>query len=393
MNILHVSPYFAPAWAYGGPPRSILGLCRELARRGHSVAVATTDACDERRRASPPTESIDGVRVFRFPNLSNHLAWRYQLFLPRGLGNFLDAHLADYEVVHVHMYRNVPSFLAHRRARRQRVPIVFSARGSIPRIVRGRTAKAVYDTLDGRRLLRDAAVLVASTRAERDQYVAMGVPPRKIAIVPNGIDIAPYERLPPRGGFASTLGVPGARIIAYLGRLNPRKGLDGLLLAFARLSARRWDAVLVLAGPDEGYRRRLERLAHDLGISHRVVFTGFVDGDVRLQILADAAAVVYPAKHEVFGLVPFEALACGKPIVVADDSGCGELVGEARAGFVVPVDRPEPLEEAILSALEMGADVRAMVDRGRAFVLDRLGWPRIAAEMEAVYGTVMSSRT
>ena len=85
MRVLQVTPYYAPAWAYGGPPRVMSDFAAGLAARGHTVDVLTTDVLDDERRATPREEVLDGVRVRRLPNLSNSLAWRTKKYLPRGL--------------------------------------------------------------------------------------------------------------------------------------------------------------------------------------------------------------------------------------------------------------------------------------------------------------------
>ncbi len=392
MNILHVTPYFAPAWAYGGPPRSVFELCRALVRNGHSVTVATTDSCDAERRLTRPAETMDGIRVLRFPNISNHLAWRRQLFLPTGSGRFLRDTIRDFDIVHLHMYRTLQDIVIRRYATRYRVPYVFSARGSLLRIVRQRGAKALFDVAFGYRVLRDASWLIALSQTEKEQYESMGVPPSKITVIFNGIDFDSLRNSPPKGSFAGRYGLEHKRIVTYLGRLNARKGLDYLLRSFQGVRARQDDAVLVLAGPDEGCRARLERLASALRISDSVLFTGLVTGRDRLEVLADSDVVVYPGYHEVFGLVPFEALACGKPVVVSNDSGCGEIVKEVGAGFVVPFGDIRHWEEAMIAVLEDGSEVDEMVRRGREFVRDHLNWQVVAAKVESVYRGVDSSR-
>src|SRR5689334_18283495 len=112
LRVLHVTPYSADAWAYGGIPRVAATLARGLARRGHQVTICTTDACDGTTRLSIGRSSAttsdsasalatrDGVAVRVFPNLSNHLAYRYQAFLPRGLDAFMSDHAVQFDVAH-----------------------------------------------------------------------------------------------------------------------------------------------------------------------------------------------------------------------------------------------------------------------------------------------------
>lgn len=385
MRILEVTPYFAPAWAYGGPPRSVYELSRELVRRGHSVTVLTTDAHDATSRADLAKEDIEGIQVRRFRNVSNYLAWHQQLFLPTETGEFLREHLQDFDIVHLHMFRTFQNVAVHRVATRKNVPYVMSAHGSLPRIVHRRAAKAIFDGLVGVRLLRDAKRLVALSNAEKSQYESVGVPPSKISIVFNGIDSGIYRDLPPRGSFAQKYGLEGKRLITYIGRLNARKGLDHLLRAFRHLPVAEDSIALVLVGPDDGYRAPLERLARRLSLQDRVVFTGLVTFLEKLNVLVDSDLIVYPASHEIFGLVPLEALLCGIPVVVSNDSGCGEIVGGARAGFTIPFGDVESLKNAIVRGLENGPEVREMVEHGQRFISDRLRWDLVAAEIEAVY--------
>src|SRR5689334_1004717 len=97
LRILHVTPYYADAWAYGGIPRLAASLSRGLARRGHAVTVCTTDACDRSSRLNGQSaHERDGVAVRVFPNVSNRLAYDYQLFMPLGLGRYMRRHARSF---------------------------------------------------------------------------------------------------------------------------------------------------------------------------------------------------------------------------------------------------------------------------------------------------------
>ena len=148
MRILHVTPYSADAWAYGGIPRLVAALTRGLARRGHRVTICTTDACDASSRLSSAPHGIarfgpwplrhtpDGVDVRVFPNLSNVLAYHLQLFTPLGLGRYLSEHARDFDVAHLHACRNLPGAIAASRLRRAGVPYVLAPNGTAPLIER-----------------------------------------------------------------------------------------------------------------------------------------------------------------------------------------------------------------------------------------------------------------
>ena len=131
----------------------------------------------------------------------------------------------------------------------------------------------------------------------------------------------------------------------FLGKLTPRKRVDVLVRAFAQLQRR--DAWLVIAGNDMGAGGDTRSLVRSLGLEARTVFTGLLRGQERLDALADADVVVYPSQDEVFGLVPLEALLSGTPVIVAGDSGCGEIVSQTGGGQVVPLGDVDALARAI----------------------------------------------
>ena len=384
MRILQITPYFAPAYSYGGPPETVHKLSQALAKLGHEVTVLTTDAFSSTKRQSLKHET-NSLDVYYLRNLSNYLAWNHQLFLPLGTRGFLRKRGKNFDIIHLHSFRTYQNVVAWREARHFGTPYVFSAHGSIPRIVRKRLAKSLFDVIAGRRFLHDASRLIAVSRAELLQYREMGVSPSKIVVIPNGIDAGQYSQLPPRGSFSSQWGLNGKKLITYVGRLNRRKGLDTLLDAFRKLCNDHSDLMLVLVGPDDGYRGQIQRRTRLLSLGDRVVLTGLITLPEKLAVLSDSDVVVYPGSYEIFGLVPFEALLCGRPVVVADDSGCGEIIAEARGGITFPVGEASSLAEAISTALSGGDSIKAMIERGRSFVLKEMEWGRIAKDTEYTY--------
>src|SRR4030095_9177665 len=91
-------------------------------------------------------------------------------------------------------------------------------------------------------------------------------------------------------------------------------------------------AALVIGGNDMGSGDATRAAVHQLGVEARTIFTDLLQARARLELLASADVVVYPSEHEIFGLVPLEALLAGTPVVVADDSGCGEVVRPVGGG-------------------------------------------------------------
>ncbi|MFN7145845.1 MAG: glycosyltransferase, partial [Myxococcota bacterium] len=311
MRVLHVTPCFPPTWAYGGIPRAVHGLARAQVAAGLDVRVWTTDVLDATRRADVPARyDRDGIDVVVTRTLSNRLAWAHQLYVPTTAPP-----LDDVDVVHLHAHRNLLNHRAFRDASARRIPVVLTPHGTLPRIERKVGLKAAWDLLFDGEVPRRAARVVATSKAEVRQVLAAGVPGDRVARVPNGLWLEEFADLPPRGTFRRAHGLGDGPIVAYLGQITPRKGVDTLVAAFA--DGALGDARLVLAGPNRG-------MAVPEGPG--VVYAGTLEGPERLALLVDADVLAYPSSGEVFGLVPFEGLLCGAPVVVGGDCGCGELV-------------------------------------------------------------------
>jgi glycosyltransferase involved in cell wall biosynthesis len=388
LRILHVTPYFEGAWAYGGIPRLASAQARALARLGHQVTVCTTDAGDETARWPGPA-APGAVDTHVFPNRSNRAAYRYQLFTPVGLGAYLAEHAARFDVAHLHACHHLLGTAAARHLLPARVPYVLQPNGTAPRIERRRLAKLLFDATVGRRVLPAAARVIAVSEAERRQLESIGVAPARIALIPNPLDLDEFATLSPPGAFRARHGLGGAPIVLYLGKLTPRKRLDVLVAACAALG--RPDTRLVIAGNDMGAGEAARTQAGRAGIGACTLFTGLLAGADRLAALVDATVVVYPSQHEVFGLVPLEALLCGTPVVVADDSGCGEIVTRVGGGLVVPQGDAAALARAIAGVIDRPDDWRAPVDEAGRRIREWYGADAVARALDALYREVVTA--
>ena len=382
VHVLQVTPYFPPTWAYGGIPRIVDGLSRALKTRGVAVTVLTTDAFDHERRAgTPPDRDHGGVRVLTVRNASNSLAWRHQLFLPAGAARALDLleQGPPVDVVHLHGHRHLLNNAALRWARPRGLPYVMTANGTLTRHERKIAVKYIWDLMFSGPVPLGAARCVAVSAADVAQHARAGVAPERIVRIPNGLDLGEFEALPPRGALRARLGLGEAPLVVYLGQISPRKGVEHLIAAFA--GGALGDAALVIGGASrDGALPQAGPNVH---------FTGTLAGRERLELLSDADVLVYPSADEIFGLVPFEGLLCGAPVVVADDCGCGELIAQAGAGLLVRHADVEGLRARVRTLLRDREAADAMVERGRRFIHERLSFARVAERHEALYHEVI----
>src|SRR6185437_2210946 len=228
LRVLHVTPYFAPAYRYGGPPRSILGLCRTLVDLGVDVEVFTTTANGDSPLApAPGGVEFEGVRARYFP-----LAWPQRYWRARRLRAALKDAAAGADLIHVHGLWNMTGWAGVSAARSTGKPYVVSPRGMLQPEARQRhrEMKSLAHWGIERANLREAAFLHATSALEGRELVQYGPP---VVLVPNGVAVRrasaeAIAALRARAGLTD-----GDEVVTFLGRLHPIKRLDLLAEAFA----------------------------------------------------------------------------------------------------------------------------------------------------------------
>jgi len=282
--------------------------------------------------------------------------------------------------------------ILHHYAVKYGVPYILQAHGSIPR--KGKQVlKCLYDVLFGYRLLRDASKVIALSEVEAEQYRSMGVPEEKIAIIPNGIDLSEYAELPPKGAFKKKFNIPeDKKIILYLGRVHKIKGIDFLVRAYAYLINEMHfkDAVLVIAGPDDGYLKEVQELTNSLGVSKHVLFTGPLYGRDKLEAYVDSEFYVLPSRYETFPMTVLEAYACGKPIIASNVKGLKDLIVNRETGLLFEAGNVMQLSRSIHFLLKEHKEAEQMSLRGRQLVENKFTIESVVDKLEEVYKEVVS---
>lgn len=379
MKILQVIPFFAPK--FGGPVNSVYLLAVELVKRGHSVTILTSDLeFDERY--------VNDLEKFDINVVPFHIVASFGLFMyTPSMKGWLEAHISDYDVVHIHNFRAYQNSLVGAYAKEKKIPVVLQARGSVLPFFQKQLLKHLYDLVWGYDLLNKSSRFIALCESEAAQYRKMGVSDDKIVIIPNGIDISRFSDLPAKGSFRSQYSISDdENIILFLGRIHKIKGIDILVRAYAELLQEMPDATLAIVGPDERYLSIIKDQIQHLNLKKEPLITGPLYNREKLSAYIDADVYVLPSRYETFPNTVLEAWACGTPVVVTDGCLIADTVG--RAGCVSSYS-VLGLKQAILKTLMDDEKRIENVDSGLVLIKNDFNLVSCVNKIEDLYREVI----
>ncbi|MEW1847434.1 glycosyltransferase [Nonomuraea angiospora] len=362
----------------GGQNVHVAELARALAGRGHTVVVHTRRSSErqpgsvtmapgvtvEYVTAGPPAPVPKDELPPYLAEFTERLAHRWAASPP--------------DVVHAHYWMSGQVALQAAGG----VPVVqtFHALGTVKRRWQGDADTSPAHRIDTERAIgRRADAVLATCGDEVAELRAMGVPERRIAVVPCGVDLSVFR---PDGPVAPGT---GGRLILSIGRLVPRKGVDTVIRALRRIP----DADLVIAGGggDDEEAVRLYELARAYGLERRVHVIGSVPREHVPALMRAADVLVAVPWYEPFGMVAIEAMACGVPVVASAVGGHLDTV--AGCGVLVPPRRPRALARALSDVLDHPRRRAELAAAGALRARERYGWARVAELTEAVYTQVI----
>lgn len=251
--------------------------------------------------------------------------------------------------------------------------------------------------IDGEReVLRTADRIVAATQAELAQLQWLyQANPRKIVIIPPGVDVSRFYPIP-NDEAREIIGAPPCRdSLLFVGRIEPLKGIDTLINALGLMERDGANVCLLVIGGEAEERadaemERLRKMREQAGVEGLVTFLGKRGQDTLPYYYSAAEAVVVPSYYESFGMVALEAMACGRPVVASQVGGLAFLVQDGVTGFTVPVDEPEALAERLTMLLDDPA-LRARMGAQAAATAQEFRWERIAERILRLYENVLAA--
>jgi poly(glycerol-phosphate) alpha-glucosyltransferase len=296
---------------------------------------------------------------------------------------------ADLDLIHVHGIWKYPSVVASRWSRRVGKPYVVSAHGMLDpwALNHSRWKKRLaYLAFEGAHL-HGAACLRALCASEAESMRAFGLH-NPIAIIPNGVhppDLAQSKQLP---AWASRL-PKETKVLFFLSRLHPKKGLQNLLRAWAQVWQPRMlgsgDWHLVIAGWEQGgHQAELEQLAAALGIQPGVHFVGPQFGTDKTASFRHADAFILPSVSEGLPLAVLEAWSYSLPVLMTPQ--CNLPVGFETGSALAIQPEVNSIATGLQRLFKIGdGELRQMGERGRELVEQNFAWSKIGPDMVGVY--------
>lgn len=370
MRICLVSEYYYPI--LGGVTEHVYQFAKYALGLGHEVTLLTSDAGPIDPSLIPP--KLDLVRMGKsFLLRSNQSFARVTLAprLGRSVRSFFESRFFD--IVHIHSA--LTPTLPLLAARYSRTPVVGTIHthfdDSLYYSLFKKQCQDILDAHDG--LIAVSEICIEAMR----KYFEF-----EATIIPNGVDLRLFQ-----AGTSDPKYRRADFNILFLGRLDPRNGVDTLLEAFSIFRHRNQNTHLVIAG-DGPLRSHYESLVNSTD-RPSISFLGAVNGE-RPNLFASADVLCYPATKASFGITLLEAMAAGVPPIASDIQGFRALVRTGEEGILVPESNPGALSDAFRALSEDSELRQAMAQKGRGRA-EEFSWNRVGKEILAYYTRILDS--
>ena len=405
LRIAMISYHTCPLATLGGKDTGgmnvyVRDLTRQLGKMGIHVDIFTRSQDDHVPHVLH--ELGYGNRVVHVPAGPEHPISKEELanYIPEfvdGIKAFACEKKIKYDVIHSHYWMSGLAAASLSDAWGG-TPIVhmFHTLGEMKnRIARTEEEREGEYRIDGeKQVLRRADRVVVATVAELTQLRFLYKANGNMVVIPPGVDVSHFYPIPADEAKMYVGLKPEDRMVLFVGRIEPLKGVDTLIQAMSclQLKEKNRPVHLAIIGGDPGASpeemtvemARLQKLCDDLSVDQTVVFLGKRDQDKLPYYYSAAQLVVMPSHYESFGMVALEAMACGTPVIASEVGGLAYLVRDGETGFTIPDQEPEELCDKISWLLNDRELHETMSARAVEYAQD-YAWEKIAKQIVEVY--------
>ena len=241
-------------------------------------------------------------------------------------------------------------------------------------------------------LLETAERIVATSPQEQEHMRSLVSQKGKIDIIPCGTDIQKFGSVEKQAARVLLGIAPEAKVVLYIGRFDPRKGIETLVRAMGESKFYELKQLQLIIGggctpgnSDGQERDRIAGIVNELGMSECTSFPGCLSREILPAYYAAADVCVVPSHYEPFGLVAIEAMACGTPVVASDVGGLQFTVINEETGLLVPPQNVPAFNHAIDKILSNPAWQQELGKAAKSRVSNKFSWNGVASQLDELY--------
>ena len=365
----------------GGMSVYVTELARELGRLGHRVDVYTRvhDPADRVIYELGQNARLIHLRAGEDGELHKLAVYPHLPDFARRLEDFRKSNDLHYDLVYSHYW--LSAWVGKRLQKWWRVPhlVMFHTLGAVKNAVGVGAREPELRIKTERAIVSSCQCIIAATEAEKADLVRhYDASAEKVRVIPCGVNLDMFRPMD-KTEAKNRLGLNGDKTIIFVGRIEPLKGIDRLLMAVSHLQNGCRPRLLIIGGGENSRQEiaRLRRLAGKLQISDAIDFRGLIKQSDLPFFYSAADVCVVPSYYESFGLVALESLACGTPVVATQVGGAADIIRHAETGYLVADNEPRRLADKIRLALTR-SDNGTHPARVMRASLSPFSWPKIA---------------
>ena len=393
---LHACPLAAPGRGKsGGMNVYVRQLASALGELGMKIDIFTREHSDVANRVETIGSNVRVIHI-NVGEPDAHLDDLYDLlpdFLEQ-LNKFREEEGLEYDVVHSHYW--LSSWVGRELSQELAIPhvVTFHTLSLIKMQSRAGEEEQSERSVIETKVIATADRIIAFSPHERDAMARLyAADANKITLVPCGVDLEVFRPLNQKA-VRSSLGLNGEKILLYVGRVEPIKGLDLLVETAAQMDSEDGVRMIVVGADVNGDREmdRVRQLAREKDLEDKIDFVGQVDHD-DLPLYYNAADVcVVPSYYESFGLVALESMACGTPVVATRVGGLSTIIHHGRTGYLKSWRCPESFANSVEMIISSNGLQQSMGEAARKRA-EGMGWDNAAALISVEYSALTSSTT
>ncbi len=386
MRVLHLSWEFPPR-IIGGIASHVFDLSRALIRRGVETHVVTCNFPGAREY-----ENVDGVNLHRFEAYAagdSFLSWalRMQKNMERRGCDLINS-LKGVDVIHAHDWLSGVAGIGLKNLYRKPLIITMHSTEYGRRTGIHNDLQACIHEIEGWLCYESWRIITCSYYMRDHVSWCFHIPENKICVIPNGVDVTKFYFSFNYWEIRNRFAHESEKILLFVGRLVPEKGLDVLIKALPIILGNGVNAKIVAVG--EGPQRdEYQRLANYYGFGNKILFTGHIDDWTLRALYRVADVVIVPSRFEPFGIVALEAMAAHCPVVASAVGGLSEIVDYEGTGLKVPLNNPDALAWAMLRVIKDVGFKDWIVNNAYQKCLWNYNWDKIAEWTTGVYEAVL----